>query len=235
MSQFGCKIASGGAAAVLDGKLDGDSKVVLKLFNSASKPVRRNAMHECRIAAQLDHPNMVKHVGWSVAPMSVGEHKEMRPVAVMHRYAGDLTNPKGLQLFFKDVRGSVRQLLAALVYLHDECGLMHRDIKPSNIFFETDGRLVLGDFGFMKEEANRPHSPRFSVGYVAPEVRSDFSFPVDIYSLGKTFYSIRTTVDVDLLDEDDSCFLETLESACCEYKPEDRPTAKQLMERSLEM
>jgi len=40
------------------------------------------------------------------------------------------------------------ELSCAIIFLHMH-GLIHRDLKPENIFFNSDGHVVLGDFGAM--------------------------------------------------------------------------------------
>eukprot|EP01015_Nassula_variabilis_P021419 TRINITY_DN3804_c0_g1_i5.p1 TRINITY_DN3804_c0_g1~~TRINITY_DN3804_c0_g1_i5.p1 ORF type:complete len:325 (-),score=62.00 TRINITY_DN3804_c0_g1_i5:60-1034(-) len=44
-----------------------------------------------------------------------------------------------------------QEILKALSYIHEKCGLVHRDIKPSNIFLTKNGTVKLGDFGLCKE------------------------------------------------------------------------------------
>ncbi|VEU40406.1 unnamed protein product [Pseudo-nitzschia multistriata] len=45
-----------------------------------------------------------------------------------------------------DVWRLVRQIVEALVYIHDR-RIIHRDLKPGNIFLDSEGNIRLGDFG----------------------------------------------------------------------------------------
>ena len=68
----------------------------------------------------------------------------------------------------------IHNLLEALVYLHEEAGVVHRDIKPENLMlmsYQNDFELKLADFGFASfyKEDNLQRKCG-SIGYVAPEV-----------------------------------------------------------------
>jgi serine/threonine protein kinase len=95
------------------------------------------------------------------------------------------------------VKAFLKEILLVLDYVHQH-QVIHRDIKPPNIIrCEQDGRLVLIDFGAVKEEItqigelSRSHmaSTQFvgTVGFAPPEqlaLRPTYSS--DIYSLGVT-------------------------------------------------
>jgi serine/threonine protein kinase len=85
-------------------------------------------------------------------------------------------------------------------------GIFHRDIKPSNIMIEPDGKLVLIDFGAVKQAAHNPSQQGTRVisnGYSAPEQErlGTASIQSDFFSLGRTFvYLLTKEHPVNLLD-----------------------------------
>jgi serine/threonine-protein kinase len=101
------------------------------------------------------------------------------------------------------VKRFLREILHVLAYIHDH-QVIHRDVKPPNIIrCQQDGRLVLIDFGAVKEEItqigdlsqSKMASTQFvgTVGFAPPEqlaLRPTYSS--DIYSLGVTCLYLLT-------------------------------------------
>jgi len=96
------------------------------------------------------------------------------------------------------VLGWAIQVLDALTYLHERPKpVIHRDIKPENLILTPDGRVVLVDFGLMKQvERQLASGPLIhavgTVEFAPPEQYAEGTGGTDqrtdIYSLGATLY-----------------------------------------------
>ncbi len=94
------------------------------------------------------------------------------------------------------VKRFLREFLPLLQYVHKN-RVIHRDIKPPNLIrCKDDGRLVLIDFGAVKEQiaqvsdsSSRPTTTQFvgTVGFAPPEqLASRPLYSSDIYAVGMT-------------------------------------------------
>ena len=135
---------------------------------------------EARVAAGLQHPNLVAVYDYNAGP---------RPYLVMEYVeGGDLADrlkrdepPATEQL--------ARELLSALSHIH-AAGVLHRDIKPQNVLLDRHGSARLSDFGIARpRDATSLTRTGEVIGterYLAPEVRAGepASERSDLYALG---------------------------------------------------
>lgn len=132
--------------------VDGDTGsqvAVKKLFRIDAQSVRR-LKREFRALTDLHHPNLVKlydlvHGGdaWLLTMEFVdGSDLQARLLRRNEPLAARL--PELLSIF--------HQLACGVQALH-RAGLMHRDLKPSNVMVARDGRVVLLDFGLVRDLA----------------------------------------------------------------------------------
>jgi CHASE2 domain-containing sensor protein len=100
--------------------------------------------------------------------------------------------PLGKRLLESQVVALLKDVLGIINFIHSY-GVIHRDIKPSNIMRrESDGRLVLIDFGAVKELHTQLASPQESytiaigtAGFAPTEqLMGQPVFSSDIYALG---------------------------------------------------
>ncbi|KMP07777.1 serine/threonine-protein kinase SCH9 [Coccidioides immitis RMSCC 2394] len=78
------------------------------------------------------------------------------------------------RMFTEDVAAFyMAELVLALEHLHHNIGVIYRDLKPENCLLDTEGHLLLTDFGLSKVSVNgedRCNSSLGTVEYMAPEV-----------------------------------------------------------------
>jgi serine/threonine protein kinase len=101
---------------------------------------------EARMAARLDHPNIVR----TVAVEAVDE--EALAIVMQYVEGGTLRDALRTAGAFDAARAEqvLRDVADALSYAHSH-GVVHRDVKPENIFLDrTTGRALLSDFGIAR-------------------------------------------------------------------------------------
>ncbi|MDJ0843804.1 SUMF1/EgtB/PvdO family nonheme iron enzyme [Crocosphaera sp.] len=105
------------------------------------------------------------------------------------------------------IQSLLKELLPVLDYLHQR-NLLHRDIKPDNIMRRRyDGKLMLIDFGGVKEVSKTRGTLIYTPGYAAIEQMTGHPQPAsDIYSLGVTCIRLLTGYFPDNNDENDPIY-----------------------------
>ena len=132
------------------------------------------------------------------------------------------------------IRSIFYQVLQALKYLHNS-GMVHQDIKPSNILINSDGKVVLADFGV----GHSFQSTEMVVGspaYQAPEALTDGDNGImscnpakeDVWSLGITLYQ---TVFLELPYKGENVFeiIRTIKSSPLTIPPGASPEIEDLI------
>ncbi|CAN8270002.1 unnamed protein product [Cochlearia groenlandica] len=99
-------------------------------------------------------------------------------------------------LFREDLaRVYTAEIVSAVSHLHEN-GIMHRDLKPENILMDTDGHVMLTDFGLAKEfeENTRSNSMCGTTEYMAPEIvrGKGHDKAADWWSVGILLYEMLT-------------------------------------------
>ena len=161
-------------------------------------------LDEARLAAQLNHPNVVQtyEVGTEgdrhVIVMEYLEGQSLSAVLKRSEQAGD---PLAPALHIKVVIAA----LEGLHYAHElraydgaPLQLVHRDVSPQNVFVTYDGQVKVLDFGIAKAASSSTHTAtgivKGKIAYMAPEqtIGDAVDRRADIYSIGCMLWAAAT-------------------------------------------
>ncbi|HEY6672092.1 MAG TPA: serine/threonine-protein kinase [Solirubrobacterales bacterium] len=215
------RLGHGGMATVYrarDLKLERQVAIKLLADNFAGdEEVRRRFAREARLAARLDHPNVVQ-------VFDVGEDDD-RPYIVMEHVEGgtlaDRLSRRRRSLDRSEALRLLGQLCEGLGHAHSK-KLVHRDIKPQNLLLRaSDDCLKITDFGIARaaEETTRLTRPGKVIGtdhYMAPEQLADGKITpaTDVYACG--------VVADELLQDPRSPELSEIIERCLREDPDER-------------
>ena len=121
-----------------------DREVALKRveFDAGDPTLARRFVREARLAAALDHPNIVTLFDFfedDGVPYIAMEYVQRRLAAPARRPA---RTAAGLQRARGQARAASRTPRSA--------GIVHRDLKPENVLVTTRGGVKIADFGIAR-------------------------------------------------------------------------------------
>lgn len=156
-------------------------------YNLAEKRIK----NEIEAMSKLNHPNLIRILDadpdekWFVSKFYPNKTLADSP----NMYVGD---------FIGTLR-AIRPLVEGVSRLHID-KIVHRDIKPKNIFLDENNKLVLGDFGLVffvdsthtriSETYENVGTRDFMPGWAYGMKIDQLSFSFDVFSLGKTIWSM---------------------------------------------
>jgi len=225
-------------------QLDLGRPVALKLIaadRAADPDFRERFQRESRMAAAIDHPNVV--------PVHGAGEEDGQLYLVMRYVRGTdlhaLIKREG-PLAPERAAAIVAQVASALDAAH-AAGLVHRDVKPANVLLGGSGRAehaYLSDFGLtrlLSSETQLTETGQWmgTIDFSAPEQLSALRLDAraDIYSLGCVLYELvtgRRPIDGDSSREPAAPSelvsgvpheLEALLLAMLAQRPDDRPAS----------
>ena len=135
------------------------------------------------------------------------QDKEKLYLILEYASGGELFHHLALEKFFsEDVAAFyMAEMVLALDHLHHTIGIIYRDLKPENCLLDSEGHLLLTDFGLSKVAIDDPSTPGSSrcnsqgigtIEYMAPEViRGDhtgYGKSCDWWSLGALGHDLLT-------------------------------------------
>ncbi len=191
------ELGQGGMATVyLAHDIALDRKVAIKVMSPAllaTAGMVERFKREARTAAALSHPHIIPIYAVrenAALVYFVMKFVEGRSLESILRAAGPLPLPL--------VRAVLYQVGAALGYAHRR-GVVHRDVKPANIMLDTDGWVVVTDFGIAKvAETQGLTMTGATIGtpsYMSPEqceAKRELTGASDQYSLGIVAFEMLT-------------------------------------------
>jgi serine/threonine protein kinase len=180
------RIGQGGMAdvflAVGRGPAGFNKLVVIKRLRdtvASDEAFRDMFLDEARLAARLNHPNVVQT--YEVfedegAFFITMEYLEGQPLGRIARECAK----RGLRLEPRICARIVSDALCGLQYAHDACDydgvplqIVHRDVSPQNIFVTYTGQVKVVDFGIAKAERSQTKTQagffKGKAAYMAPE------------------------------------------------------------------
>lgn len=169
----------------LTGMIYAVKQVIVKRGNALVNPLA-----EVRALEGLEHENIVRYFDAWV------EAEEPRyDIFIQMQYCNNGTLKEWLENNDMQRREGKdiliwNQIVAAVKYIHGR-GMIHRDLKPQNVFFETEDKIRIGDFGLVTESQESITIAGTPL-YMAPEMfrQCGYNYKVDIYSAGIILFEL---------------------------------------------
>jgi len=149
---------------------------------------------EAAAVAQLRHPGIIQVYDFNQDDEVYYMVLEFVPGETIQDHLKRL-NESSRRLPIAKVMEYMANVCDAVDYAHQR-GMIHRDIKPANIMLNTQGQVILMDFGIAKIVGGQRHTATGAVVgtamYMSPEqIRGEQpDRRSDIYSLGVTLYEM---------------------------------------------
>lgn len=157
---------------------------------------------EARVLKNLDHPHIPAYVDF-IAPTSGDDAFVLVQGLAPGSSLADQVKA-GARMTEVDARDIAKQVLETLVYLHAfSPPVVHRDLKPQNLIRDDAGKVMVVDFGAVRDTLateSELGSVAGTFGYMAPEQFAGQALPAsDLYGLGATLVHIlshRTPAEI---------------------------------------
>jgi eukaryotic-like serine/threonine-protein kinase len=171
-------------------------------------------LDEARLAARLDHPNIVRiyELGQEGTPLGDADESQPSYFLAMEYLPGedlrqlhDALTAAGIGVAPELAAHLIERVADALHFAHeltDETGaplhLVHRDVSPSNVIVTYDGQVKVVDFGIAKAATNGFQTGegvmKGKLGYLAPEQFTGTALDrrTDVFGLGILLWELLT-------------------------------------------
>ena len=151
--------------------------------NLITKESLEDFSREVRLAARLDHPNILR--------LKTADFIDGHLVIALPLGEESLEDRLQRRMSLRTALEMGEQLLRAVAFAHEK-GVIHCDVKPDNLLLFPDGRLLLTDFGISKiAHRTISASGAGTVGYMAPEqAMGRPSRRSDVFAIGLVLWQI---------------------------------------------
>ncbi|EPS45915.1 hypothetical protein H072_83 [Dactylellina haptotyla CBS 200.50] len=166
-----------------------------KQLKKASIKVHKRMIEQTKteraILESVRHPFVVKLF------FAFQDHQKLYLI-LEYAQGGELFNYLAAERIFPEDTAAFysAEIVLALDHLHRNVGVVYRDLKPENCLLDSQGHLLLTDFGLSKvaEDGARCKSLSGTPEYMAPEVLEGkhYGFEVDWWSLGALLFDLLT-------------------------------------------
>lgn len=251
------KLAVGGMAEVYLAKVAGpggfEKTLVLKRVLphlAADDTFISMFRSEAKLAAQLNHPNVVSIFDFGQEGdvwFLVMEFIDGPNLRALFRRAFEVGQPIAFNLAAKIISAACEGLAYAHEFIDPQTGapmqLVHRDVSPDNILLAKNGGVKVVDFGIAKAVGQTHHTKtgtvKGKVAYMPPEqLRGEpLDCRVDVFALGIVLYELVAGVKPFDITTDavimQAILFQKFRPAL-ERRPETPPELQRILDRALE-
>ncbi|KAI3442622.1 Protein kinase domain-containing protein [Psidium guajava] len=203
-------IGDGGFGLVFKARLANGRTVAIKKLEPDAFQGFREFRAEMETLGKLQHPNIVKILGYCVSNsdrvlvyefMQRGSLDQWLYDTTLSSENGDVRHSvERLPLSWDTRMKIIRGVASGLEYMHGlRTPIIHRDIKASNVLLDADFEAHIADFGLARAIGpSQSHvSTQFAgtMGYMPPEYKEGFTAATakaDVYSFGILMLEIAT-------------------------------------------
>jgi serine/threonine-protein kinase Psk1 len=150
-------------------------KQLTKAFLRVHKKRVENTMSERSILELVNRHPFIVNLYYAFQ-----DHEKLYLI-LQYASGGELFRHLEMEKFFSEEVAAfyIAEIVLALEYLHEVVGVIYRDLKPENCLLDSEGHLLLTDFGLSKvavEDASTPGGSRCNslgvgtIEYMAPEI-----------------------------------------------------------------
>ncbi len=209
--QLFASLGRGGMAdvflAVSRGPMGFNKLVVIKRLRPAlaeEAAFRQMFLDEARLAARLNHPNVVhtyevgEHHGIYFIAMEYLEGQSLNKVIKEAAKRGEKIDPVYCARMIADAVSGLHHAHELRDYDGRPLNIIHRDVSPHNIFATYDGHVKLVDFGIAKAALSSTETEvgvlKGKVAYMAPEqaMGGPIDARADIFAMGIVLWELLT-------------------------------------------